>query len=217
VWLATGSPPPPDATPPAGLPPALAGALGRSLAADPGARHPDPLAWLADIRSALESPAARTPPGARPGLPPPPPPPPPPPVDAVPTPSPPYPPQEAVPWTGRSVRARGWRPRLGQSAWVLAALPFGLTTWAGFLYVGLRARRPSWLWTAGAYGVGAVLVVVLAVTSPTDADGQADMGAWQSQVGVTMLVVLWFGGLAHALVVNRSYLRGLDRRSPPPT
>jgi eukaryotic-like serine/threonine-protein kinase len=205
VWLATGSPPPPDGGPPvlgppdARLPPALAGALGRSLAADPGARHPDPLAWLADVESALASPVTPVPP---------PPPPPPPPVATW---SPPLPPQLPPP------RARGWSWRLGQSAWVLAALPCGLTTWAGFLYVGLRAGRASWLWTAGAYWAGAALIVVLAVISPTDAEGNADMGSWQSQVGVTALVVVWFGGLVHALLVNRSYLRWLAWRSSPPT
>jgi serine/threonine protein kinase len=227
VWLATGSPPPPDGGlaapgpadagmfPPAGpspsvgralaaagLPPVLAGALGRGLAVDPAARHPDALAWLADIGSALGPPAAWAPPlpGPLPGPPPPPPPPPAPPWSSQ------VPPQPAT--------DRGWRLR--QSVWVLAALPFGLTTWAGFLAIGLRARRSSWLWTAGAYGAAAVLIVVLAVISPTDAGGDADMGSWQNQVGATMLAVVWLGGLAHALVVNRSYLRGLDRGPSPP-
>jgi hypothetical protein len=107
--------------------------------------------------------------------------------------------------------------RLKQSVWLLAALPFGLTTWAGFLAVGLQARRASWLWTAGGYGAGAVLMIVLAAISPTDADGKADMGSWQNQAGAALLVVLWIGGLAHALVVNRSYLRWLDRQPRRPT
>ena len=105
--------------------------------------------------------------------------------------------------------------RLRDSAWLLAALPFGLTTWAGFLAVGLRARRASWLWTAGAYGAGALLMIVLAVTSPTGTDGKADMASWQNQAGATLLAVLWIGGIVHALVVNRSYLRWIERRPPP--
>jgi hypothetical protein len=93
----------------------------------------------------------------------------------------------------------------------------GGSTWAGFLAVGLQARRASWLWTAGGYGAGAVLMIVLAAISPTDADGKADMGSWQNQAGAALLVVLWIGGLAHALVVNRSYLRWLDRQPRRPT
>jgi hypothetical protein len=200
VWLATGSPPPPDgahadlaglagALAGAGLPPALAGALGRSLADDPAARHPDPLAWLADIKTVLGAHLAHYEPNL---------------------------PQERVVPAPPRVRPPGWSWRLRQSAWLVAALPFGLTTWAGFLYVGLRAGRNRWLWTAGAYWAGAALFLGLTVASPTDADGQADMGAWQSRAAVAAMVVLWFGGLVHALVVNRSFLRHMRWREASP-
>src|SRR5690606_2835200 len=130
VWLATGAPP---GDRPAsvvladtGLPPELARALDRSLAVDPVARHPDVSAWWADVAAALAPPVA---PSVAPVVsagsyaPPPP---------AAPAPG--GTPGVAVD-VGPPPDARGWGWRLRHSAWVLTALPFGLTTWAGFLYV----------------------------------------------------------------------------------
>ena len=41
--------------------------------------------------------------------------------------------------------------RFGGKAWLLLCLPVGLTTWAAFLYIGIRARRRRWLAWAGVY------------------------------------------------------------------
>lgn len=118
------------------------------------------------------------------------------------------------PWAGgpgpQGVRAplphdRGWK--LKQSAWVLTSLLFGLLTWAGFLYVGLQAKRAWWLWTAAAYGVGAGLFVVLAVIAPVDASGDVDTDTWQSHAGTATMLILWFGGIVHAVLANRRWLR----------
>ena len=45
--------------------------------------------------------------------------------------------------TRRSRRADSW--------WVLLALPLGLTTWAAFLYAGIRTKKKSLLAFAGLY------------------------------------------------------------------
>ena len=92
---------------------------------------------------------------------------------------------------------------------MLAALPFGLTTWIGFLYIGLRADRRAWLWAAGGYGAAALSILVLAAVSPVEPDGRSADGAWQSTVGAIVLATTWFGGCVHALVANRAWL---DRR-----
>jgi serine/threonine protein kinase len=223
VWLVTGAPPgdvlATVALRASGLPMRFAWALDRSLAVDPAARHPDPQAWLADVAAALGEPAGavdaavppppppptdtagmtgvagmtgasvvdrRTvaPPGSSPGAP----------VDASPPPAP-----------------RSWGWRLRHSAWMLAALPAGLTTWAGFLYIGLRAGRRSWLRAAAGYGAAAVVICVLAVLSPVQPDGQVDMGAWQSIVGSTVMAATWIGGGAHAVVADRTWLRWRSR------
>jgi serine/threonine protein kinase len=211
VWLITGAPP--DAAPvapaivDAGLPIGLALVLDRSLAEEPGARHPDALSWQSDVDGALP----------RPG---------PPPTDALPLPGPPptdvlaadaapafaltspVMPAGPPPITAAGPRPpRDWRWQLRQSAWVLSALPLGFTTWAGFLYIGLTAGRTRWMRVAAAYGAGAVLLLVLMVATPTDAAGDVDPGTWQESVGTAALIVLWFGGLAHALLANRHWLR----------
>src|SRR5262249_51923546 len=47
----------------------------------------------------------------------------------------------------RRGRARCARPQ----AWLRLRRAFGFTTWAAFLYIGIRARRPRWLAWAGLY------------------------------------------------------------------
>lgn len=210
LWLATGSPP--DGTPfaaaiaDAGLPPSLARVLDRSLSDDPDVRHPDALAWLSDAGTALtgldlagpigvsshgghslrssSTVQDRQPGHDRPSL--------------------------ASPPPATSVGAqvpRSWRWSVRHSAWVLMSVPFGLTTWAGFLYIGSSARRRVWLWSAGIYGAGAVLLLVLMLTTPTDALGEPNPDSWQDKLGTVTMMVLWVGGFAHALLANRYWLR----------
>jgi hypothetical protein len=97
--------------------------------------------------------------------------------------------------------------RLRQSAWVLTALGLGLTTWIGFLYVGARSGRTRWLWAAGAYGAGALAIIVLDVMTPVDENGDSEPGSWQTTVGIALLMFVWIGGLVHALLANRDWLR----------
>ena len=82
-----------------------------------------------------------------------------------------------------------------------------MTTWAGFLIVGLRARRDPWVWTAIVYGVGAVVLITLAIVAPVDEDGRTVAGAWENTAGAIVMVVLWLGGIAHSLVVHRTWLQ----------
>jgi len=96
-----------------------------------------------------------------------------------------------------------WRIR--QSAWLLAMLPLGLTTWAGFLYIGVIARRRAWLLASAAYGAPAALMLILIATAPTDAQGEY-IDSWQDSLGMVVMMVTWLVGLAHALIVNRDWL-----------
>jgi hypothetical protein len=52
---------------------------------------------------------------------------------------------------GANVLATARGPGLRARAWLLLCLPFGITTWAAFLYICIRARRPRWLVWAGVY------------------------------------------------------------------
>jgi serine/threonine protein kinase len=220
VWLATGAPPRdlPAAVALAatGLPPQLARALDRSLTINPTARHPDAHAWWTDVAAALGAP------GASPGPHLPPPPPPPSPVDgdgggrgwASVAPSPATgvapPPRSPAP-VNPPLFSRAWFWQQRRSAWMLAALPFGMTTWAGFLYIGVRTERRAWLLASGVYAAGAFLIVVLALASPEGPDGHVDDGAWQSIAGMTVMATTWIGGCVHALVANVAWLRWRPR------
>ena len=75
--------------------------------------------------------------------------------------------------------------RFRRKAWLLLCVPLGITTWAAFLYIGIKARRARWLaWTA-VYIVG--LVVWILLDAPAHASG--------TRLGVAALawVLTWIG------------------------
>jgi hypothetical protein len=92
--------------------------------------------------------------------------------------------------------------KLANSAWLLAPiLTFGCASVAGFLYVGLRARRPAW-WIAGICYTVAANVFLFAGDSLPD----------ESNVSVLMSllwVLTWVASVAHAVAINGSWLRWL--------
>jgi DNA uptake protein ComE-like DNA-binding protein len=79
---------------------------------------------------------------------------------------------------------------------LLVALGFGFTTWAAFLYLGLRARRRSWLAWAAVYGALLVLAGVLLT-------GSAHGNSPASGTGTAAQLIAWLGGTAHAAAVRR--------------
>ncbi|GAA2716526.1 ComEA family DNA-binding protein [Actinoplanes palleronii] len=89
--------------------------------------------------------------------------------------------------------------------WLLfPILSFGCLSAAGFLYVGLRARRPSW-WIPG------VVYTVLGnacfwVSSATTTEGTSSSTA--NTVSVALLVFLiWPASILHAAIINVSWLK----------
>lgn len=84
--------------------------------------------------------------------------------------------------------------------WVLlVALGFGLTTWAAFLYIGIRARRRAWLAWAAVY---AVLLVVSGVLDSEESPNSA-----ASTVAAIALLIAWVGGTAHAASIRKDVAR----------
>ncbi|HKY16543.1 MAG TPA: hypothetical protein VJM33_16570 [Microthrixaceae bacterium] len=109
---------------------------------------------------------------------------------------------------------RDWRRR--NSMWMLPALACcGLLTWTSFLYIGVKAKRPSWLAAAAFYGVVFVLYAVLVGTAPEAADGSPNMSAWPRTAGTICFFVVWLGGIVHALIVNPQWLSFLASPQAP--
>jgi len=66
----------------------------------------------------------------------------------------------------RARTRRGERQGCGAKAWLLLCLPFGLTTFAAFLYIGIRAHRPRWLvWPESLVGLRGSAAAVYGATS----------------------------------------------------
>lgn len=110
--------------------------------------------------------------------------------------------------------------RLWHSKWLLAVvLGFGMLSFVGFVYVGLRVRTRRF-WVALVVGcLGSA--VTWAVPTETDADGATsvtDLGA-----GITLAV--WVAFIVYAALLNRHYLRWRAGRTkedtwynqPPPS
>ncbi|MGQ5263628.1 ComEA family DNA-binding protein [Micromonospora sp. ZYX-F-536] len=110
----------------------------------------------------------------------------------------------------------GWRIR--HSLWLLLPVAgCGFLAGAGFLYVGLRARRPSW-WIAG------IVYLVIGWTSFATI-GEADKTSTLSTVAAVVLMALWVASIVHGFVINPSWLRWraghvpwyARPQAPPPT
>jgi hypothetical protein len=92
----------------------------------------------------------------------------------------------------------GWRVR--HSWWLLLPLlGFGCLGGAGFLYVGLRARRPSW-WIPGiAYLVLGWTAFILI--------GETDEESALSDWAVGAALAIWVAAVTHAALINPAWLR----------
>jgi hypothetical protein len=96
--------------------------------------------------------------------------------------------------------------RWAKSLWLISTLPFGVTTWAGFLYIGAVGRKAKWLAAAAGYLAIAAAVLALHAQAPKDALGDTITGTWQSTVSILGLLFLWVGGITHGLIANREWL-----------
>jgi len=111
----------------------------------------------------------------------------------------------AVPGAGTHAARRASRFR--GKAWLLLCLPFGLTTFAAFLYIGVRARRPRWLVWAGVYAATLAGWLVL--------DAPAHPGNTAQGVGAALALITWIGGGVHALVVSNDAVRRIHGSEDP--
>jgi hypothetical protein len=98
----------------------------------------------------------------------------------------------------QKLRSVWWR--IGHSAWMLPSiLCIGILTGASFLYIGVRARRKAW-WIPGivylVVGVGCFI-----------AFGVSEEGSLQQDLTLGGLLAIWLGGITHAVIINREWLR----------
>jgi DNA uptake protein ComE-like DNA-binding protein len=107
---------------------------------------------------------------------------------------------------GGAHAARG-RSRFWEKAWLLLTLPVGLTTWAAFLYIGIRARRRRWLAWAGVYLAGVVVWLVLDAPANPDSTAQG--------IAAAVALATWIGGGVHALLVSNDAVRRIRGTEDP--
>jgi DNA uptake protein ComE-like DNA-binding protein len=104
-------------------------------------------------------------------------------------------------------RGQAQAGRLSGKAWLLLAIPVGLTTWAAFLYIGVRARRPQWLAWAAVYAAMVTVWIVL--------DTPAHPSSTAAGVAAGLGLLAWIGGGTHACAVSGDAVRRIQARTDP--
>lgn len=105
---------------------------------------------------------------------------------------------------------RKWRLR--HSIWMVGAiLGLGILTWASFLYIGFKARRPDWLIASVIYAIAAGVLFYFTDETPLPAGTPGGDADW---VGGS-IVALWVAGIVHAVLSNKSWLRWRARNTLP--
>ena len=93
--------------------------------------------------------------------------------------------------------------RATRSWWVLLPLmPLNLLGWGALVYAGLRARRRSWLLAGIVYAALTYASFALVVASSDE--------HWLSDVGISILLVVWAATFIHALAVRGAYLERME-------
>jgi DNA uptake protein ComE-like DNA-binding protein len=97
--------------------------------------------------------------------------------------------------------------RFRGKAWLLLAIPLGFTTWAAFLYIGVRARRLVWLAWAAVYA--ATLAGYATLDNPVHPSSTAE------GIAAALAIVTWIGGGTHAILVSNDAVRRIQARTDP--
>jgi DNA uptake protein ComE-like DNA-binding protein len=92
-------------------------------------------------------------------------------------------------------------------AWLLLVGPAGLTTWAAFLYIGIRARRRQWLGFAALYA--AMVAAWLLLDAPAHPSGAA------AGTAAGLALATWVGGGIHAIAISGDAIRQIKNREDP--
>ena len=81
---------------------------------------------------------------------------------------------------------------------LLVGLGLGTATWAAFLYIGIRARRRSWLAWAAVYG--SLLMLWLVIDNSIN-------NSTATGIGAVAALIPWIGGTAHAAAIKGNAAR----------
>jgi hypothetical protein len=92
--------------------------------------------------------------------------------------------------------------------WLLLTVPpFAITTWAAFLYIGIRARRAQWLAWAALYAAMFVVFVVL--------DSPHHPAPTTEGIATGLALLAWIGGGIHAVAVSGDAVRRIRGPGDP--
>lgn len=111
----------------------------------------------------------------------------------------------AVPGTPQALlSSRDWRLR--NSAWLLPQiLCCGFGTFAGFAYIGIKARTRKWVMAAIVYGVAAIVAYTFIAIFGSPEEGEP--GTPVQSVSTWILMAVWVAGMVHSALSQREWLR----------
>jgi len=97
--------------------------------------------------------------------------------------------------------------RWAGKGWLLLTLPFGFTTWAAFLYIGIRAKRVSWIVWAAVY------LGLMVASGVLDTPAHPSSSAQGLAAG--LLLLAWIGGGVHAFAVSTAAVKRIRSDQDP--
>lgn len=112
--------------------------------------------------------------------------------------------------------SKGKRWELLHSLWIGWALfTFGFLSWVAFAYAGFRAKQKKWFVWGAVYSTPFVLSILSAIVF----GGAGSEPKWVTNLGVTLLLIVWPVSIGHAFWIRKEYLlrlQALQRREGDP-
>src|SRR5262245_37669642 len=97
--------------------------------------------------------------------------------------------------------------RWAGKGWLLLTLPLGFTTWVAFLYIGIRAKRVTWIAWAAVYL--ALMIALFVLDTPAHPSNSAE------GIAAGLGVLTWIGGGAHAFAVSTTAVQRIRSDQDP--
>ncbi len=98
--------------------------------------------------------------------------------------------------------------RLTHSLWILWTLPFGLSSWISFFYIGIRVRQMKWIISGLIYTIPLIIGMLIGPTSDYLIIISGNSGLSDLQYG--FIIVIWIVSMIHAFLVRNEYLIRLE-------
>ena len=109
-----------------------------------------------------------------------------------------------------TVTSKGTMWEIINSWWILLTLPFGLSSWAAFLYIGLTAKQRKWISWGAVYSIAFTASMVIGSDPSLEYFILVPENSWVANLRDFIVIGLWLISMFHAFYIRNEYLRKLE-------